>query len=107
MIKIIYHGSEEVITKPQFGKGLLQNDYGKGFYCIEQIVLKSQKAFENICFVESFAANKEEWFLKKSERDKHARQEYRSTKKNDVSVNDIYIIDIMREGMKNDDPRLF
>lgn len=32
---IIYHGSENVITKPVFGAGNMKNDYGTGFYCTE------------------------------------------------------------------------
>ena len=31
----IYHGSPEIIEKPQFGKGKTYNDYGRGFYCTE------------------------------------------------------------------------
>lgn len=31
----IYHGSEALINKPQYGKGKLYNDYGRGFYCTE------------------------------------------------------------------------
>ena len=30
---IIYHGSENIIKKPEFGKGEINNDYGQGFYC--------------------------------------------------------------------------
>ena len=35
MEKIIYHGSDHVIEKPQFGYGKIYNDYGMGFYCTE------------------------------------------------------------------------
>ncbi len=35
----IYHGSEFVIEKPEFEKGKSFNDYGKGFYCTEDIDL--------------------------------------------------------------------
>lgn len=36
MMKIIlYHGSNEKIEKPVFGKGKAYNDYGQGFYCTE------------------------------------------------------------------------
>lgn len=35
MIKTIWHGSERVIRKPEFGKGKRYNDYGLGFYCTE------------------------------------------------------------------------
>lgn len=26
---ILYHGSEKIIEKPQFGKGIRANDYGR------------------------------------------------------------------------------
>lgn len=32
---IIYHGSEFVIEKPEYGRGKRTNDYGLGFYCTE------------------------------------------------------------------------
>lgn len=37
MKKRLYHGSQFIIQKPEYGKGARHNDYGKGFYCIEQI----------------------------------------------------------------------
>ena len=33
MKRIIYHGSEFIIEKPEYGKGNIHNDYGLGFYC--------------------------------------------------------------------------
>jgi len=30
---IIYHGSEQIIKTPEYGKGEINNDYGQGFYC--------------------------------------------------------------------------
>ena len=35
MLKNIYHGSEKILEKPQFGFGKTYNDYGLGFYCTE------------------------------------------------------------------------
>ena len=35
----LYHGSENIIEAPEFGKGARNNDYGKGFYCTENIEL--------------------------------------------------------------------
>lgn len=35
MKKDIYHGSPKIITKPIFGYGKVENDYGVGFYCTE------------------------------------------------------------------------
>lgn len=72
----------------------------------EQIVLKSKKAFSKIKFVESEQVSADVYFEKKTARDSEARREYRKSKGLADSVNDIFIIDIMREGMKNDDPRL-
>lgn len=31
----LYHGSENQIEVPQYGKGARTNDYGRGFYCTE------------------------------------------------------------------------
>ena len=33
MERIIYHGSEFIIEKPEYQKGNVHNDYGLGFYC--------------------------------------------------------------------------
>ena len=41
---IIYHGSRNIITKPEFGKGNIANDYGLGFYCTENIELAKEWA---------------------------------------------------------------
>ena len=41
---IIYHGSKNIITKPEFGKGNIANDYGQGFYCTENIELAKEWA---------------------------------------------------------------
>ena len=221
---ILYHGSENIIEKPEFGKGALHNDYGRGFYCTEnielakewacasqhngyanvyefditglkclnlnspeynilnwlailadnrtywqngsiseqakkyvkdnflpdiseydvitgyraddsyfsfaqdfvantisfqklseamrlgklgeQIVLKSPKAFDQIKFLGYESAEAGEYYLKKSEREREARKEYRSRKKEVANINDLYILDIMREGIKNGDARL-
>lgn len=37
MEKIIYHGSNYIIERPQFGYGKAYNDYGMGFYCTEDL----------------------------------------------------------------------
>ena len=36
MKKTIYHGSDHIIEKPQYGYGKPYNDYGVGFYCTRQ-----------------------------------------------------------------------
>ena len=45
----VFHGSPKIITKPEFGKGNSNNDYGLGFYCTENIELAKEWA----CSVET------------------------------------------------------
>lgn len=72
----------------------------------EQIVLKSRNAFERIRFMGSEEADAEIYYDKKKLRDREARREYRQIRGENSVLNEIYILDIMREGMENDDPRL-
>ncbi len=44
---IIYHGSKDIIKKPEFGKGNKKNDYGLGFYCTENVELAKEWACSN------------------------------------------------------------
>ena len=43
-ITTIYHGSQEIIKTPEYGKGKAYNDYGRGFYCTESIDLAKEWA---------------------------------------------------------------
>lgn len=72
----------------------------------EQIVLKSKKAFQQISFISAEEASAEIYYSKKYQRDLAARRAYRNTKSSPDDINDIFMIDIMREEMKNGDPRL-
>lgn len=45
---IIYHGSEFIIEKPEFGKGKPYNDYGRGFYCTEKMDLAKEWAVNEV-----------------------------------------------------------
>ena len=225
MKKILYHGSEFLIEKPEFGKGARHNDYGRGFYCAEnielarewacakqkngyvniyeldmeglkvlnlndskyhilnwlailadnrtywqngsiaeeakkylkdnflpdiseydviigyraddsyftfaqdfvagvismqklaeamrlgklgeQIVLKSPKAFEQIKYLGHELVDAEIYYARKKEREREARKEYRLRRSQKADIRELFILDIMREEMKNDDPRLF
>lgn len=73
----------------------------------EQIVLLSERSFKQIEFVEQEIADYREYYYKRAERDRSAREEYASRKKNlEQLINDVFVLDIIREDMKNDDPRL-
>lgn len=41
-LKILYHGSPEIIRQPVYGKGKKYNDYGQGFYCTEHLELAKE-----------------------------------------------------------------
>ena len=73
----------------------------------EQIVLVSHKAVEEAGFMEYEAAPYEEYFYKREERDKKVRQEYKTRKQSlEMLKEDVFILDIIREGMTDDDARL-
>ncbi len=44
---IVYHGSKDIVEKPEFGKGNVRNDYGLGLYCTENIELAKEWACSN------------------------------------------------------------
>lgn len=72
----------------------------------EQIVFKSREAFSHIRFTGAEPASAAAWYEKKTVRDREARRSYRKTKKASGIVNELFMIDIMREGIENGDPRL-
>lgn len=72
----------------------------------EQIVLKSERAFAHIRFLSAEEVSAKVYYDKKAGRDKEARLAYRESKKSSDGVNGLYMLDIMREGMKNNDPRI-
>jgi len=41
---IVYHGSQEIVELPVYGKGKIENDYGRGFYCTESAELAKEWA---------------------------------------------------------------
>ncbi len=71
----------------------------------EQIVLKSEKSFNQIHFLQSHISNKDIYFHQKIERDLMARKNFFNLKtKNDIKDKEtIFLIDIIRqEVMLND-----
>ena len=41
---ILLHGSDHKIEKPEYSLGKLTNDYGKGFYCTEDLEMAKEWA---------------------------------------------------------------
>lgn len=44
----LYHGSQVIISEPEFGKGRKHNDYGLGFYCTEDEELAKEWACSSL-----------------------------------------------------------
>ncbi len=73
----------------------------------EQVVLLSERSFQEIEFIEYEVVDYREYYYKRAERDQNARAAYKSRKKNlQQLMDDIFVLDIMRKDMHNDDPRL-
>lgn len=73
----------------------------------EQIVLVSKKAFEQLKFNEAVEAEKNIYYPKYMLRDNRAKQSYKSESRGTANLlNDIFVLDIIRQEMKNDDPRI-
>ena len=67
----------------------------------EQVVLKSEKAFDALTFVETFKAPRQEYFSRYRSRDEEARARYSQIASKPVAENEIYILDIIRNNWKN------
>ncbi len=71
-----------------------------------QIVAVSRKAFDALTFIDAVPAQKEIYYPRKLARDTAAREEFRSEKSRGSVLTEKYVLDLMREGWKNDDERL-
>ena len=63
MFKItLYHGSPGIVEKPEDGKGKPYNDYGRGFYCTEELDLAREWACSELSdgFVNQYEINPSE-----------------------------------------------
>ena len=71
----------------------------------EQIVLRSEKAFEHIRFLGYEIADSSIYYPLRQERNMKARKEFLSNRRGTPSVDDLYLNDIIR-GVPADDPRI-
>ena len=74
----------------------------------EQVVLMSPKAFERIRFIKYEIADGSIYHNRRMERDERARRAYLDNHGEDfsVTINDLFVRDIISQQVKNDDPRL-
>ena len=72
-----------------------------------QIVLHSNKAFNQLTYLKSHIAESKVYYPKRLSRDLLAKTQYLNNTKNvTISKDDLFIMDIIRQGVKNDDPRI-
>lgn len=73
----------------------------------EQVVLISQRSYGQIEFIEHEIADYREYYYKRTKRDQNARTAYKSHKKDlQQLMNDVFVLDIIREDMRYDNQRL-
>ncbi len=89
-----------IISVSQLNKAMRLGELG------EQVFLKSQKAFSQIRFIESESVSSLIWYDRKKSRDLTARRAYRNMNKEAYIRGELYMIRIIDEEVKPDDPRL-
>ena len=87
------------ITLEQLGKAMKLGKLG------EQVVLKSKRSFAQLKYSRAILADNQIYYPKKAARDRFARESFREERTNTV-LEGVYVIDIVRNNWKNDDPRL-
>ncbi len=89
------------LTLQQLSKAMHLGDLG------EQVVIRSQKAFERLRFIGYEMAQREEYYRKRKMRDDKARAAYRAEREEMTDPEDeIFIMDIIRQGWRNEDVRI-
>lgn len=72
----------------------------------EQTVIKSPAAFERLAFVEAIPADASVYHPLRVQRDRNARSAFQQMLQEDPGPNAIYVSEIIKEGWKENDPRL-
>lgn len=67
----------------------------------EQIVLKSPKAFDALKVEEPVPVSRDEYYAKYCSRDVAARQKYKEISSHPISSDEIYVLDLIREKIKD------
>ena len=68
-----------------------------------QIVLKSKKAFDGVKYISYELAESKEYYVKRVSRDKKARESYLSGYRQNLVSDGLFVMDILRKGLKNGD----
>ena len=68
-----------------------------------QIVLKSKKAFNTVKYISYELSECKEYYVKRVSRDKKARETYLSDHRQSLVSDGLFVMDIIRKGLKNGD----
>lgn len=68
-----------------------------------QIVLKSKRAFDTVKYISYELAECKEYYVKRVSRDKKARETYLSDHRQNLVYDGLFVMDIIRKGLKNGD----
>lgn len=88
------------ISLEQLRKAMMLGNLG------EQVVLKSERVFAQLHFIESIPVDSSQYYPKRMARDRQARENFQTQKSTATASEAIYMIDILRQNWNNDDPRL-
>ena len=89
------------ITLEQLQRAMLLGRLG------DQVVLKSRRAFNQIVFEQALPADENIYYPLYVARDQNAQKDFLKIINKDSPLDGYYMIDIIRQNWKNDDPRLF
>jgi hypothetical protein len=89
------------ISLKQLGRAMYLGNLG------EQFMLRSERAFKQLEFAKSEMVDGETYYIKRISRDLEAREQYLKNERSVASIaDDLFMIDILRQEMKQNDTRL-
>ena len=88
------------ISYRQLQSAMMLGDLGR------QVVVRSERAFEALRFQGALPATRGQWLARREQRDRDARSRYFDKERNARRKGDLFIVDIIDEGMGPDDERL-
>ena len=91
---------ENLISVRRLSEALKYGELG------QQIVLISERAFENIKYIGSVEAEYLQYYPLREKRNLEAQTKYLKNKKGSLSKDDIYLIELIRGDVDKNDPRL-
>ena len=73
----------------------------------EQVFIKSEKAFDSLCFVTAEAVDRDVYLSRRAKRDQEARLAFKQISSRKHALSGTFALDIVRNKWRNDDARLF